>query len=187
MSLAGALISPAATARAWGKAQCEPAAVAALCESLWQKGGSAIPRRLRRCARAWGKGGSVPGGGEESSAGVSVCPVAAKSGAESGSVPGGGEEQRESGSVPGGGEERRGREILQQGRPWRRTRRPARPALAAQLPLNDGPKTWSTDAWCLLQAVWSLEAAEGPKKASEKSKTTSTALQLGSQQLANGK
>ena len=80
MSLAGALISRCA--RAWGKAQCEPAAVAALCESLWQKGGSAIPRRLRRCARAWGKGGSVPGGGEESSAGVSVCPVASKSGAE---------------------------------------------------------------------------------------------------------
>ena len=126
MSLAGALISPAATARAWGKAQCEPAAVAALCESLWQKGGSAIPLRLRRCARAWGKGGSVPGGGEEQR--------------ESGSVPGGGEEQCGSVSVPGGVEERRGREILQQGRPWRRTRRPARPALAAQLPLNDGPK-----------------------------------------------
>ena len=72
MSLAGALISPAATARAWGKAQCEPAAVAALCESLWQKGGSAIPLRLRRCARAWGKGGSVPGGGEEQCGSVSV-------------------------------------------------------------------------------------------------------------------
>ena len=97
-------------------------------------------------AKSGAESGSVPGGGEEQRESGSA-PGGGEEQRESVSVPGGAEEQRESGSVPGGGEERRGREILQQGRPWRRTRRPARPALAAQLP------------WCLLQAVWSLEAA----------------------------